>query len=199
MSTSGRNETGERVLEITSGSRNPEQPHLIVQSLSRILPTSGEPSLDLEVRTNGGLDTVQPSNRSGRGRGDSAPSLVVGQREGCGVNGFERVSLCVSVCWLRRKDKPYRYLESQADSESREWASWRTLHPLLSPPQASSDRGLFEERRGAQRQRSGYGGRDPKLPDVLQQIRLPLLPGLKDVQLLQEAKLHLLGRLHLRG
>lgn len=35
------------------------------------------------------------------------------------------------------------------------------------------------------------------LPDVLQQIRLPLLPGLKDVQLLQEAKLHFLGRLHL--
>lgn len=37
------------------------------------------------------------------------------------------------------------------------------------------------------------------LPDVLQQIRLPLLPGLKDAQLFQEAKLHLLRRLHLRG
>lgn len=35
------------------------------------------------------------------------------------------------------------------------------------------------------------------LPDILQQIRLPLLPGLKDAQLLQEAKFHLLGWLHL--
>lgn len=36
-----------------------------------------------------------------------------------------------------------------------------------------------------------------ELPDVLQQIRLSLLPGLKDAQLLQEAKFHLLGWLHL--
>lgn len=36
-----------------------------------------------------------------------------------------------------------------------------------------------------------------RLPDILQQIRLPLLPGLKDAQLLQEAKFHLLGWLHL--
>lgn len=43
----------------------------------------------------------------------------------------------------------------------------------------------------------GVCGGDQKLPDVLQQIRLPLLPGLKDAQLLQETKLHLLGRLHL--
>lgn len=35
------------------------------------------------------------------------------------------------------------------------------------------------------------------LPDVLQQIRLPLLLGLKDAQLLQKAKFHLLGWLHL--
>lgn len=36
------------------------------------------------------------------------------------------------------------------------------------------------------------------LPYVFQEIRLPLLTGLEDAQLLQEAKLHLLGWLHLR-
>lgn len=81
MSTPGWNDTEERVLEITSGNRNPEQPHLIVQSLSRILPTPGEPSLGLEVRTNGGLAPFQSSNRSGRRRGVSAPELD------CGVEG----------------------------------------------------------------------------------------------------------------
>lgn len=48
------------------------------------------------------------------------------------------------------------------------------------------------------REDTGMGGGGQGLPDVLQQICLPLLPGLKDAQLLQKAKLHLLGGLHLR-
>lgn len=53
------------------------------------------------------------------------------------------------------------------------------------------------EARAKQRLRRRGKARGQGLPDVLQQIRLPLLPSLKDAQLLQEAKLHLLGRFRL--
>lgn len=55
----------ERVLEITSGSRSTGQPHLSAQRPSRILPTPGEPSVGLEVRTHGGLGTVSASLPTG--------------------------------------------------------------------------------------------------------------------------------------
>lgn len=62
-----------RVLEITSGSHNTEQPHLIAQSLSRMLPTPGEPSVGLETRTDGGLGTVSTSLPTGLEKGGILP------------------------------------------------------------------------------------------------------------------------------
>lgn len=69
--------------------------------------------------------------------------------------------------------------------------------PCASPPGSRAEERRLEERRGAKRRRWGVRGGDQRVPDVLQQICLPLLPGLKDAQLLQKAKLYLLGRLHL--
>lgn len=86
-----------------------------------------------------------------------------------------------------------RYLGRQAYGADCEWAVERVLHPCFpSPTPCTSGKG------GARPRRQKYV-EGARLPDVLQQIRLPLLPGLKDAQLLQEAKLHLLGRLHLKG
>lgn len=73
------------------------------------------------------------------------------------------------------------------------------LFTPASRPPPSSRPDLRRSRGGARRLRCGYVEGGQGLPDVLQQIRLLLLPGLKDAQLLQEAKLHLLGRFHLRG
>ena len=92
----------ERVLEITSGSRSTGQPHLSTQRPSRILPTPGEPSVGLEVRTHGGLGTVSARLPTGleAGRVGFCPKLDWGEGVAgrCGVKGFEGGSQCVYMC-----------------------------------------------------------------------------------------------------
>lgn len=60
-----------RVLEITSGSSNPGQPHLTAHCSEpqQDPPTPGGPTVGLEVRELTRFGVCQTSNRSGRGRG----------------------------------------------------------------------------------------------------------------------------------
>lgn len=74
-------------------------------------------------------------------------------------------------------------------------AGWRAERSIPRPPTwLALQHATLGGPRGEQ-MRWGERG----LPDVFQQICLLLLPGLKAAELLQEAKLHLLGRLHLHG
>lgn len=68
----------QRVLEITAGSWNTGQPPPIAQSLSRILPTLGEPSVDLQVRTDGGLGTLPAFQQVWKREGVSVLRLMGG-------------------------------------------------------------------------------------------------------------------------
>lgn len=96
------------MLEITAGSGNKGQPHLIAQSLSRILPTPGEPSVGLEVRPDGGLGTVSTSLPTGleEGGGFYPKNDCGGWGGNVGgvmeVKGLKEGS-CVCVCWDGRK------------------------------------------------------------------------------------------------
>lgn len=68
-----------RVLDVTAGSWNTGQPHLIAQSLSRILPTLGEPSVDLQVRTDGGLGTLPDFQQVWKREGVSVLRVMGGE------------------------------------------------------------------------------------------------------------------------